>query len=304
MIEVTRVSKSYNGSRALDDVSFSAADGLVTGFVGPNGAGKSTLLRVVAKLTVPDAGQARVDGEDFARASVPGNLLGVFLSAEYIPTTMTARSFLSYVSDVQGLERERADEMISAVGLSAARERPVRTFSLGMRQRLGIGAALLGRPRNLILDEPINGLDPEGIFWLRSCVQDVARRGGSVLLSSHHMQELAQVADEVVMLDRGRVVRSGAIASFVADDVLRTYVEATDLDAAVRLLSARGYITEPHMRGAVVHDAAPEEVGRLLFREGDGATELRLLERSLEQTYFDELGARSDVQGDEHLGHE
>lgn len=292
MIEVSQVSKSYGDKCALDAVSMTAPDGAVTGFVGPNGAGKSTLLRIIARLTVPDAGRVSVDGADFAHKDHPGNALGVFLTAEHIPGHMTASSFLAYASDVQGLPRHRVEEVLDTVGLAEARHKRVRSYSLGMRQRLGIGAAILGRPRNLVLDEPVNGLDPEGIYWLRRCVRAVARDGGAVLLSSHHMSELSQVADEVVLLDHGRVVKSGPTASFVAEDVRRTYIETTDLEAASRLLSAHGYAFEHcSTSGAVVHGAAPEEIGRLLFREGPGVSHLRQLTRSLEETYFAEISS-------------
>lgn len=292
-----RVSKRYGDKRALDGVSFQAPDGLVTGFVGPNGAGKSTLLRVIAKLTIPDDGRVDIDGGDFGAARAPGGTLGVSLSAEWIPGHVTALSFLTYVCDVQGLPRGRADEMLEVVGLGRAKGKKVRTFSLGMRQRLSIAAASVGHPRNLILDEPFNGLDPDGISWLRSFARSVADSGGSVLLSSHHMNELAQVADNVVMIEGGQVIRQGAMASFVADETPRTYVETDDVDVALELLRDRGFAAARHGGGIVVSDAAPQDVGRLLFRHGPGASELRVLERTLEETYFAEVGARQVPEG-------
>lgn len=297
MINVSHVSKSYGERRALDDVTFSAADGAVTGFVGPNGAGKSTLLRIAAQLTRPTAGSVLVDGQDFAGAKRPGSTLGVFLSAEWIPAHLTALSFLTYLCDVQGVSRRRVDEVLELVDLLDDRQKIVRAFSLGMRQRLGIAAAVVSSPQNLILDEPINGLDPDGIQWLRAFVKSVALDGGAVLLSSHHMNELALVADDVVLLDGGRVVRSGPIAAFVSEDDQRTYVEVDDLEAALQILRSRGYDCEPLGRGAVVHATEPQEIGRLLFRAGAGVSHLRRLERSLEETYFDEISARQSFGG-------
>lgn len=291
MITATRVSKSYGSKAALSDVSFEAPDGAVTGFVGPNGAGKSTLLRILTGLSAADTGSVTVDGIPFTESRSPGAALGAFLSAELIPDHLTARSHLTYACDVQGLPRTRVDEVLEVVGLSRVRSEKVKEFSLGMRQRLGIGAALLARPRNLVLDEPINGLDPDGIHWLRTLVRDVADAGGTVLLSSHHMAELALVADHVVMISGGRVVRTGRLDAFVAEESLRTYVESPDLEAARALLTARGFAPAPHLQGLLVPDAEPLTVGRLLFGEGPGASHLRVLERSLEETYFDHVSA-------------
>lgn len=220
-----------------------------------------------------------------------------FLSAEWIPSHLTALSFLTYMCDVQGVSRRRVDVVLELVDLLDDRHKIVRAFSLGMRQRLGIAAAVVSSPRNLILDEPINGLDPVGIQWLRAFVKSVALDGGAVLLSSHHMNELALVADDVVLLDGGRVVRSGPIAAFVSEDDQRTYVEADDLEAALQILQGHGYACEPHRRGAVVHAAAPQEIGRLLFQAGAGVSHLRRLERSLEETYFDEISTRQSAGG-------
>ena len=291
MIDVNGVSKRYGDKLALDRVSLQALDGLVTGFVGPNGAGKSTLLKVIAKLATADAGHVDIDGSDFALSGHPGSALGVSLSAEWIPVHVTATSFLAHVCDLQGVPHVRAHEMLEVVGLANAKGKRVKTFSLGMRQRLSIAAAGIGRPRNLILDEPFNGLDPEGIQWLRGFATSVAQAGGSVLMSSHHMNELAQVADNMVMIDGGRVVRSGAMASFVAESVPRTYVETHDVGTALNLLRDRGFSAAHQGGGILVTGAEPLEVGRLLFQDGPGAYELRLLERTLEETYFAEVGS-------------
>ena len=292
MIEVWQVTKSYAETRALDDVTMASPDGLVTGFVGPNGAGKSTLLRVIAKLTVPDEGNVAIDGRDLAAWSRPGSTLGVFISPEWLPSHMTVRSVLAYVCDLQGLPQRRTDEVLEIADLIGAQRKRVRALSLGMRQRLGIAVAIVGQPRNLVLDEPFNGLDPYGIQWLRALTRGIARRGGAVLLSSHHMNELAQMADNVVMLDRGRVVRAGPAATFVAEDTARTYVEVDDLDAAVQVLGRRGYACERQDGGIVVHGMPPQEVGRLLFESGATVSELRRLKRSLEETYFDAIAVR------------
>lgn len=302
MIDIRSVTKAYAGQVAVDDVSFAAPDGFVTGLVGPNGAGKSTLLRVITGLTVPDAGSVTVDGGSFAAAPRPGALLGAFLSAEWIPERVTVSGYLTYVCDVQGVPRHRVDEVLEFVDLPDSRGRRIATLSLGMRQRLGIAAVLIGRPRNLVLDEPVNGLDPDGLRWFRDLVRSTAAAGGSVLLSSHHINDLALIADHVVMLNRGTVVRSGPVAEFVAQGGPRTYFETGDLDGALSLLRSRGFVCETHGAGAIVDDAEPDAVGWVLFADGGpGASELRSHRRSLEETYFDEVLPRSRSGGqDEH----
>ncbi len=293
MIHLNSVSKRYGARVVLDDVSFVAHPGRVTGFVGPNGAGKSTCLRIVSGLTTPSAGIALVDGRPLREAVSAGSTLGVFLTTELIPDHLTAQAFLAYACDLQGLPMSRVVETLETVGLAGDGRRRIRTFSLGMRQRLGIGAALVGRPRHLLLDEPVNGLDPDGIIWLRSLVSSMARAGGAVLLSSHHMSELALVADDVVMLDHGRVARAGELSSFVSEGTPRTYVEVDDLTAALVALSRSGYDVEPIDGGLVVTGQSPQAVGAVLFREGLGVSHLRLLERTLEETYFTEVTGKA-----------
>lgn len=289
MIEAQGVVKRFAGTDALRGVSLTAQNGAVTGFVGPNGAGKSTLLRAICGLIYPDAGTTSIDGLPLSETAQPGRALGAFLSAEGIPTAWTARSYLQYVCDLQSLPRSKADDALSAVGLEDVAKRKVKTFSLGMRQRLGIAGAIVGEPLNLILDEPINGLDPDGILWLRKYLRDRAAKGCAVLLSSHHMNELALVADQVVMINQGQIVRSGQLDSFVAGDIVRTYFESDDLPLALAVLTAHGMRCEPYGEGGVVSEVDPTDVGRILFTQGPGARHLSRLERTIEQAYFDEL---------------
>lgn len=296
VISVKGVSKRYGEAVALEEVSLEAPNGAVTGFVGPNGAGKSTLLRAVAGLVVPDAGMIKIDGQAFVQSPNPGRTLGVFLSAERVPATMTAASFLRYAADLQGLSSGAVDETLDTVGLRHASNKKVKTFSLGMRQRLGIGAAIMSKPSNLVLDEPINGLDPDAIVWLREYLRSVALAGGAVLLSSHHMSELGLIADHVIMVDRGRVVRSGPVASFVASSQMRTYFETDDLAGALQVLAAQGLRCEGRGAGAVVFDTPPRQVASLLVQAGPGVSHLRQLERTIEETYFEEISARGDEQ--------
>ncbi|GAB2848797.1 ATP-binding cassette domain-containing protein [Microbacterium insulae] len=289
MIEVERLSKSYGSRRALDDVSFVAPRGRVTGFVGPNGAGKSTVMRIAAGLCEPDTGTVRVLGAPFTRAERPAATMGVFLSAEGIPAAATARGFLEYACDSQGFSRSRASDALELVGLAGVASSRVRSFSLGMRQRLGIAAATLGRPRVLLLDEPVNGLDPDGIQWVRSFLKHAADSGATVLLSSHHMAELALVAQHVVMLNEGRVVTEGPIEDVVAGTSSDVYAVSPDPASFRRALEAENYDARPDRGGFLIADADPLEIGRLAYTAGVGVTHLERVSRSLEDTYFEIL---------------
>lgn len=293
MINVRNIHKDYGRTTVLHDVTFSAQPAAVTGLVGPNGAGKSTLLRILAGVTTPDAGSTTIGDADLRRAPLPSSLLGVFLSAEIIPGSMTGESYLAYLNDTQGFLRSRVGDLLRMVGLEAAAHRRVRHYSLGMRQRLGVAAALIGDPETLILDEPVNGLDPAGIVWFREFLSDRASRGTTVLVSSHHMSELSMVADAIVLLDQGRVVRSGAIESFVSEGSTRVYVESPDLQSLRRVLTTNGHAVSAHGAGLVVTDAQPHEIGRIAFLEGPGLSELRVISRTLEETYFDSVGELS-----------
>ena len=289
MIEIKSVSKAYGEKRVLSDVAFTARDGEITGFVGPNGAGKSTLLNIVAGTIRPDSGTVLIDGTDFASAARPGATLGSFLSAEWIPSHLTATSYLRYLCDLQGIGIDGVPRLLQLVGLTNAAKQKVSTFSLGMRQRLGIAAVVAGDPQNLILDEPINGLDPDAIAWLREFLIATARRGRTVVLSSHHMAELSLVADHVVLLDSGRVTRQGPLADFVATNDRQVYIESDDLDAASDPLRQAGFEMSSFRRGLLIHNAEPADVGRIVFGVGASLSHLTAKTRTLEETYFEVL---------------
>ncbi|MFE7846347.1 ATP-binding cassette domain-containing protein [Microbacterium sp. NPDC057407] len=287
MIEVNGVCKTYGARRVVDDVSFSAPDGAITGFVGPNGAGKSTVLRMIAGLTSPDSGAVRIGGQRFVDAPAPASAMGVFLSAEWIPPAASARAVLKYVAESQGITSDAVRDALELVGLSHVATRRVRTFSLGMRQRLGIAAATLARPRVLLLDEPVNGLDPEGISWLRTYLRQVAESGATVLLSSHHMAELSQIADRVVMLDKGRVMQENSLRRVVARAEPEVFAIAPEPDIVRSALASAGYITQGAGDGFVVKAAHPLDVGRIAFETGVGLTHLEAATRTLEEVYFE-----------------
>jgi ABC-2 type transport system ATP-binding protein len=217
MIELNDLSKRYGAQLAVDGVSFRCEPGTITGFLGPNGAGKSTTLRMLTGLTPPTAGTATVLGTEFARLPNPGRQVGVLLDASAQHAGRSGREVLRLTADVLGVGRGRVPELLNRVGLpaSAARKR-VGQYSLGMRQRLGIAQALVGEPSVLILDEPANGLDPEGIVWMRRLLRDFADRAGTVLLSSHLLHEIEAVADNLVVIHHGRIVAQGGKADLLA----------------------------------------------------------------------------------------
>ena len=213
MITLEHVSKSYGGFTAVDDVSFTALPGRVTGFLGPNGAGKSTSMRIMVGLTLADHGTATIGGHKYADIPNPGRHVGVLLDASAQHAGRTGREVLALSALTMGLPESRVEEMLELVGLSETESRRrVRNYSLGMRQRLGIANALMADPSVLILDEPANGLDPAGIHWMRSLLRGYAQRGGTVLLSSHLLHEVEMIADEMVLIGRGRIVAQGTKA--------------------------------------------------------------------------------------------
>ena len=217
MITATSLTKRYRRVAAVDDVTFSCEPGTITGFLGRNGAGKSTTLRMIAGLTRPDAGCATVAGKPFAQLPNPARTVGTLLDAAALHDGRTGRETLQIACTVTGLPKARASHLLDAVGLSGDANRRVGTYSLGMRQRLGLAHALVGEPSVLILDEPANGLDPEGSAWIRTLLRDFADRGGTVLLSSHLLAEVQATADHLVIIDHGSVVASGTQASLLAE---------------------------------------------------------------------------------------
>jgi ABC-2 type transport system ATP-binding protein len=209
MISITGLTKRYGHLTAVTDVTFSCAPGTITGFLGPNGAGKSTTLRLLTGLARPDAGQATIAGQRYAALRNPARTVGTMLDATALHDGQTGRAAAQIAALMAGQPDQRADEVLATVGLDRAARRRCGTYSLGMRQRLGLAVALIGQPRVLILDEPANGLDPAGIAWIRGLLRDFARGGGTVLLSSHLLTEVAALADQLVVISAGQIVARG-----------------------------------------------------------------------------------------------
>ena len=289
MICVTNLTKRYGQRTVVDDVSFDCAPGTVTGFLGPNGAGKSTTLRIICGLTRPSGGSATVAGVDYRRLQSPGGQVGILLDASAEHSGRTGREILTLAALLIGVDERRVAATLDRVGLDrAAARRRFRAYSLGMRQRLGLARALLGDPRLLILDEPANGLDPEGIHWMRALLRDFADRGGTVLLSSHLLREVEAVADQLVVINDGRVVARGAREELLGRT--GTLVRARDPEALRTALAADGLTASPATDGALLVPAHPERVGAVAVAHRVVLTELRPAGGGLEELFLSLTG--------------
>ncbi len=274
MITVDRLTKTYGGYRAVDDVSFSCRPGAVTGFLGPNGAGKSTTMRIIAGLTPATSGTANVSGVAYQNIPNPGTQIGVLLDASAQHAGRTGREILMLSALTMGLPTSRVNEMLELVSLTPSEsKRRVKNYSLGMRQRLGIANALLGDPKILILDEPANGLDPAGIHWMRSLLRDYANRGGTVLLSSHLLHEIEVIADELIVIGNGKIVAQGTKAQLL--QTAGTFVKAGDASALAHALTAAGISSAPSGDGGLRTEAEPAVVGKAAASAGVALVELR-----------------------------
>jgi len=216
MIEVRGLTKRFGSTLAVDNLSFDVPPGVVTGFLGPNGAGKTTTMRILLGLDRPTAGRALVDGRPYAQSRAPMREVGALLDAKDVNGGRTARKHLLALAQSNGIGRRRVDEVLELVGLQTVAGKRIKNFSLGMSQRLGIAAAMLGNPGVLVFDEPVNGLDPEGILWIRNFMRALASEGRTVLVSSHLMSEMAQTADRLVVIGRGKLIAEGSTDDFIA----------------------------------------------------------------------------------------
>jgi ABC-2 type transport system ATP-binding protein len=301
MITTQELSKQYGSVRVVQDVSFACEPGTITGFLGPNGAGKSTTLRMLTGLTRPDSGHATIDGRRYAELPNPARVVGTLLDASAMHAGRTGRGTLRIAADLAGVGSGRVGEVLDAVGLAGAADRRVGNYSLGMRQRLGIGQALIGNPRILILDEPANGLDPEGIAWMRRLLRDFADRGGSVLLSSHLLGEVQATVDRLVVIAGGRVVAQGSLAELLASTGLT--VRATDPADLRRLLAESSIAFTPHQDGSLTVETSDrvtaEYVARLAADTGVLLIELRPADQNgLEDLFFSLTSAGGDDADD------
>jgi ABC-2 type transport system ATP-binding protein len=287
VIESTELTKRYGGRNVVHEVSFRCEPGTITGFLGPNGAGKTTTMRMVCGLSEPDGGHATVLGRGYRELPNPGRQVGILLDAAAQHGGRRGREALTIGARTIGVDNGRVNELLELVGLdrSAARKR-VRQYSLGMRQRLGIAHALLGDPEVLILDEPANGLDPEGMRWMRKVLRGFADRGGTVFLSSHLLYEVEAVADRLLIIRDGRIVAQGTRAELLA--TAGTLVRASDQAALTSALAAAGLSASPATDDGLIVDAQPEQVGQAALAGGVALSHLAPSESAgLEKLFFD-----------------
>ena len=289
MIEVQDLCKRYGDKLAVNHLSFTVEPGTVTGFLGPNGAGKSTTMRLLVGLDHPTSGTATIDGKRYGEWHQPLRVVGALLEAGALHPGRSARNHLLFLAQTQSLPRRRVDEVIDLVGLHDVAGERVGGFSLGMRQRLGIAAALLGDPRVLILDEPINGLDPEGILWVRILLRHLADEGRTVLVSSHVMSEMAQTADNLIVIGRGALIAQSTMVQFIERNSARSVlVRAPDAAAVRDILTAAGGHVSPGEKDALIvqHLAAPR-IGDLAAAAGLALHELSPQVASLEDAFME-----------------
>ena len=274
MITVENLTKRYGEYVAVDDVSFACKPGRVTGFLGPNGAGKSTTMRVIAGLTPPTSGSATIAGVPYRSIPNPATQVGVLLDASAQHAGRTGAEILRLSAMTMGLDMGRVDEVLEWVSLTQEEAgRRVRNYSLGMRQRLGIANALLANPKILMLDEPANGLDPAGIHWMRTLLREYADRGGTVLLSSHLLHEIEIIADDLVVIGRGRIVAQGPKEELLAGT--GAHVKAADDQRLGQALLDAGFAAHPAQDGGINVEAEPDQVGRVALDSGIALVELR-----------------------------
>jgi ABC-2 type transport system ATP-binding protein len=291
-IETVGLTKRYGSVTAVDDLSFSVREGAVTGFLGPNGAGKTTTLRMILALARPTAGHATVLGQPYARLDEPARAVGANLEIAGAHPGRKGRDHLRALAAMAGLPRSRVDEVLRLVELDAAAGRRAGKYSLGMRQRLGLAATLLGDPRVLVLDEPANGLDPQGIRWLRDFLRSLAAEGRAVLVSSHVLAEVSQTADEVVVINHGRSVAQAPLAELTARAGGGMRVAGPDAARLGELLRGDGAeISTDGDWAIVVRGRTGEEIGRVIAGGGIVISELAPVGSSLEEIFFELTGA-------------
>jgi ABC-2 type transport system ATP-binding protein len=297
MLEVTTLTKRYGDQTAVDHLSFTVHPGHVTGFLGPNGAGKSTTMRMLIGLDLPTEGHATVDGRSYAAHPAPLHDVGAMLEARATHPGRSARNHLRTLAATHGIPVRRVDEVIDRVGLRSVAGRRTRGFSLGMAQRLGIAAALLGDPATLILDEPVNGLDPEGVLWIRTLLKDLAAEGRTVFVSSHLMSEMALTADHLIVIGRGRLIADCSVAEFTRRAAKNTVLVRTPEAARLRDLLAGPDVSVTDLQGdLLVSGLAAEQIGRIAADQRIPLFQLTDQVASLEEAFMEQTKDATEYQ--------
>jgi ABC-2 type transport system ATP-binding protein len=287
LIEVLHLTKRYGPVLAVDDLSFRAEPGRVTGFLGPNGAGKSTTLRALVALLHPTSGDARILGRHYGELEEPVHTVGAILEANAFHPGRTGRNHLRTIAAAGGIDDARVDQVLELVDLTAAANRRAKGYSLGMKQRLSLAGALLGDPHVLVLDEPANGLDPQGIRWLRDLLRSLAADGRTVLVSSHVLTEMAQLADDVVIIAKGRLISEARMADVLAGGGRGTRVRSPEADRLAAALGRAGIDVTATTDGALAVDAEAARVGEVAAADGIVLHELVAQAGSLEDVFLE-----------------
>lgn len=303
VVVVDHLSKSFGSVRAVDDLSFRIGPGRVTGFLGPNGAGKTTTLRMLLGLVTPTSGTATIGGRTYAELERPWRVVGAALEAASFHPGRSARDHLRVYAPHVGVDDDRCDEVLDIVGLTGAANRRAGGFSLGMRQRLGLATTLLGDPQVLLLDEPANGLDPEGIRWLRDFLRYLAREGRTVLVSSHVLSEVQQTVDDVVIISQGRLVHASSLPELARLATRQVLVAAPDVRRLSAVVEARwpGLTDEVPGRpdALMIRDVDAADVGALAFAEGIELHELATKDVGLEEIFLRLTGGSAESMSQE-----
>lgn len=298
VIVVENLSKSYGAKKAVDDLSFTVSPGRVTGFLGPNGSGKSTTMRCMLGLDRPDHGHVTFDGQSYVDFDTPLTQVGSLLDAGDAHKGRSARNHLRWIAMTHGLSKSRVDEVLQMVGMSEVAKTKVGKFSLGMRQRLGLATALLGDPRTVILDEPANGLDPEGIRWTREVMRHLAKEGRSVLVSSHQLVELSLVADDLVVIGQGKLISAGPIDQFMTKHAKNwVKVISPQIDTLIRLAQENGATVETHSESADFYSISAKELGEIASAHAITLHELSPQTGSLEEAFLEATDASVEYRG-------
>ncbi|RNE49916.1 ABC transporter ATP-binding protein [Corynebacterium alimapuense] len=310
MIEIQGLTKQYGQVRAVDDLTFNVQPGLVTGFLGPNGSGKSTTIRAIVGLDAPTSGTALIDGRRYRDLHRPLTEVGALLDAKAVHPNRSAANHLRWLAQSNGLPVRRVDEVLELVGLTEVAGKKAGSFSLGMGQRLGLAAALLGDPKALVLDEPVNGLDPEGIRWVRGLLKALAAEGRTILISSHLLSEMALTADRLVVIGRGKLVADTTTEEFIREHSVSTVMLRIDRAGEFALrLRALGIdpveSRDTAGRGILeISGSTTDEIGELAFNEGFQIRELTVRHASLEDAFMDSTGGAVQYQAHGRSGHQ
>jgi ABC-2 type transport system ATP-binding protein len=302
MIEATTVSKRYGSTLAVDNLSFTVGDGRVTGFLGPNGAGKSTTMRLIVGLDAPSSGHITVNGRPYHDRRFPLREVGALLEAKAIHPSRSARNHLRWLAQSNGISHRRVDEVLEQVGIAAVARKRAGTFSLGMNQRLGIAAALLGDPEVLLLDEPVNGLDPEGIQWVRRLLRSLATEGRTVFVSSHLMSEMALTADHLIVIGKGRLIADASVEEVIAR-ASTNHVKVVSPQAAAlgSLIVAAGADVEADGDDTLIATGLESrDIGIIAAGAGITLYELSRQEASLEEAFMEMTHDSAEYQADPH----